>query len=218
MEFRARIVTWDEIEDWCRNLSDKIISNPIPDAIIGLSRGGLVPARMISDKLLIKELYAIKTEHWGLTATKDGTATLRQGLSSDIRGMNVLIVDDITDTGQSMKVAVDYVKSQSPKSVQTAAMLHITHSEFKPDYFAREISDSQWTWFIFPWNVFEDVMNLTGKILKQGMPLEQIRSELKKSFDLDISHERLLEVLRYMEKLRKIMYDGKDLFSPLSSS
>jgi hypoxanthine phosphoribosyltransferase len=218
MEFRARIVTWDEIEDWCRNLSDKIISNPIPDAIIGLSRGGLVPARMISDKLLIKELYSIKTEHWGLTATKDGTATLRQGLSSDIRGMNVLIVDDITDTGQSMKVAVDYVKSQSPKSVQTAAMLHITHSEFKPDYFAREISDSQWTWFIFPWNVFEDVMNLTGKILKQGMPLEQIRSELKKSFDLDISHERLLEVLRYMEKLRKIMYDGKDLFSPLSSS
>ncbi|MHB1492386.1 MAG: phosphoribosyltransferase family protein [Thermoplasmataceae archaeon] len=218
MEFRARIVTWDEIEDWCRNLSDKIISNPVPDAIIGLSRGGLVPARMISDKLLIKELYAIKTEHWGLTATKDGTATLRQGLSSDIRGMNVVIVDDITDTGQSMKVAVDYVKSQSPKSVQTAAMLHITHSEFKPDYFAREISDSQWTWFIFPWNVFEDVMNLTGKILKQGMSLEQIRSELKESFDLDINHERLLEVLKYMEKLRKIMYDGKDSFRPLNSS
>ena len=203
MEFRAKLVTWDEIEDWCKSLSDKIISIEIPDAIIGMSRGGLVPARIVSDKLLRKELYAVKTEHWGLTASKDGMAKLKQGLSSDIRGMNVLIIDDITDTGQSMKVALDYVKSQSPKSVKTAAMLHISHSEFIPDYYAREISDSQWTWFIFPWNVFEDVMNLTGKILKEPMTLLQIKKELGKSFELEIDEPRLKTILEYMEKLKK---------------
>ena len=218
MEFRAKLVTWDEIEDWCKSLSDKIISGEIPDAIIGMSRGGLVPARIVSDKLLRKELYAVKTEHWGLTASKDGMAKLKQGLSSDIRGMNVLIIDDITDTGQSMKVALDYVKSQSPKSVKTAAMLHISHSEFIPDYFAREISDSQWTWFIFPWNVFEDVMNLTGKILKGSMNLLQIKEELGKSFELEIDEPKLKTILEYMEKLKKIKSDGNGKFSTLESS
>jgi hypoxanthine phosphoribosyltransferase len=218
MEFRAKLVTWEEIEDWCKSLSDKIISEEIPDAIIGMSRGGLVPARIVSDKLLRKELYAVKTEHWGLTASKDGMAKLKQGLSSDIRGMNVLIIDDITDTGQSMRVALDYIKSQSPKSVKTAAMLHISHSEFIPDYFAREISDSQWTWFIFPWNVFEDVMNLTGKILKTPMTLLQIRKELGKSFELDMDEQRLKTILEYMEKLKKIKSDGSGNFSALESS
>lgn len=217
MEFRAKLVTWDEIEDWCKSLSDKIISGEIPDAIIGMSRGGLVPARIVSDKLLRKELYAVKTEHWGLTASKDGMAKLKQGLSSDIRGMNVLIIDDITDTGQSMKVALDYVKSQSPKSVKTAAMLHISHSEFIPDYFAREISDSQWTWFIFPWNVFEDVMNLTGKILKEPMTLLQIKKELGKSFELEIDEPRLKTILEYMERLKKIKLDGGGNFSPIEA-
>ncbi len=217
MEFRAKLVSWEEIEDWCKSLSDKIISGQIPDAVIGMSRGGLVPARIISDKLLRKELYAVKTEHWGLTASKDGTAKLKQGLSSDIRGMNVLIVDDITDTGQSMKVALDYVRSQSPKSVKTAAMLHISHSEFTPDYFAKEISDSQWTWFIFPWNVFEDVMNLTEKVLREPMTVNQIKKELRHSFELEIEEPRLKTILEYMEKLNKIKsHDGK--YSPSDAS
>ena len=218
MEFRAKLVTWEEIEDWCKSLSDKIISGQIPDAIIGMSRGGLVPARIISDKLMRKELYAVKTEHWGLTASKDGTAQLKQGLSSDIRGMNVLIVDDITDTGQSMKVALDYVKSQSPRSVKTAAMLHISHSEFVPDYFAREISDSQWTWFIFPWNVFEDIMNLTGKILKEPMTIAQIKDKLRQSFELEIDEPRLKTILEYMERLKKLKFHEDGKYSPLEAS
>ncbi|EQD76542.1 xanthine-guanine phosphoribosyltransferase [mine drainage metagenome] len=218
MEFRARIVKWDEIEDWCRNISDSLIKGQIPDAIIGMSRGGLVPARIVSDRLLIKELYAIKTEHWGLTATIDGTATLKQGLSSNIKGMNVLIVDDITDTGQSMKLAYDYIKSQSPGSVRTAAMLHITHSVFKPDYFAREINDSQWTWFIFPWNVFEDVMNLSGKIINHEMEVAEIKEGLFKAYELEITEEKLSEVLIYMENLGKIRKNPNNSFNPIMQS
>ena len=98
MDFRAKLVTWSEIEKWCETINRKMLEDFKPDVIIGLSRGGLVPARILSDINLIKDLYAIKTEHWGLTATVDGTAVLKYGLNVPVEGKKVIIVDDITDT------------------------------------------------------------------------------------------------------------------------
>ena len=208
MDFRARIVTWKEIDDWCRTLSGQIIGSRLPDAIIGLSRGGLVPARILSDRLFIKELYSVKTEHWGLTATKDGTATLKQGLSLDISGLDVMLVDDITDTGQSMKLAYDYAKSKNSSSVRTATMIHIQHSDFKPDFFAKEVTGNEWTWFIFPWNVFEDVANLSSKLLETEVKTGELKLRLKEKFDLDVEDQVLKEVIAYMEKLGRVEIQG----------
>ena len=99
MEFKANLVSWDEIEEWCKKLRDKIIDSYKPDIIVALSRGGLVPGRILSDMLWIKDIVALKTEHWGVTATRDGKATLKDPGSLNLSGKNVLIVDDITDTG-----------------------------------------------------------------------------------------------------------------------
>jgi hypoxanthine phosphoribosyltransferase len=40
-----------------------------PDLTIGIVRGGLVPARVVCDFLLQKDLAAIKVDHWGIAAT-----------------------------------------------------------------------------------------------------------------------------------------------------
>jgi hypoxanthine phosphoribosyltransferase len=214
MDFKARLVKWTEIEKWCESINEKMLSDDMPNAIIGLSRGGLVPARIISDMILLKELYAIKTEHWGLTATVDGKADLKYGLNVSIEGKNVLIVDDITDTGQSMKLAYDYVKTLKPKTLKTAAMLHIGHSTFTPDYYAEYVSDAQWTWFIFPWNVYEDVINLTSKLKIEDNSLESIRKELKANYDLEIGQIELEKVMDQMVRIGKAKKDG-NLFSTI---
>ena len=62
-----------------------------PDMIIALSRGGLVPSRLIGDFLHIKNILAIKVDHWGITATKDGKAEISHGLNADLKGKKVLI-------------------------------------------------------------------------------------------------------------------------------
>src|SRR3989337_221171 len=94
----------------------------------------------------------IKVDHWGITATKDGKAHLRYPLNADLSGKNVLIVDDITDTGESMKIATEFTKKLNPKQIRTATIFHIRTSKFVPDYYGREID---WVWVMWPWNYVE---------------------------------------------------------------
>ena len=209
MEFKAKLVTWDDIEKWCEEINKKMLKDGIPDAIIGLSRGGLVPARILSDMILMKNLYAIKTEHWGLTATVDGKADLKYGLNVSIEGKNVLVVDDITDTGQSMKLAYDYIKTLKPKSVKTSTMLHIGHSSFVPDYYAQFVTDKEWTWFIFPWNIYEDVLRLLDKAMIGEHTEEEIITLLASNFDLNISRQLLQDLLSNFRQSGKVFRNNQ---------
>ncbi|MCL4329912.1 MAG: phosphoribosyltransferase [Candidatus Thermoplasmatota archaeon] len=217
MEFHARLVRWKEIEDWCISIRDKVLDSYDPDVIIGLSRGGLVPARILSDMLWIKDLYAVKTEHWGITAKADGKAILREDGTINVANRKVLIVDDITDTGSSMMLARDYVFRHKPAGLKTSTMLHITHSKYRPDFFAEEVEDKNWTWFIFPWNVYEDILNLTLKVLKDPMTLSALESALKEHFDLNTEAADLEEILNYLAARGRIIHSG-NLWAPARPS
>lgn len=209
MDFRAKLVSWAEIEKWCETINKKMLADFQPDVIIGLSRGGLVPARILSDMNLIKDLYAIKTEHWGLTATVDGKAVLKYGLSVPVEGKKVIVVDDITDTGQSMKLAYDYALSQKPAELKTATMLHITHSTYEPDYYGEKVDEAHWTWFIFPWNVYEDVTNLAGKLKFNSAGVDKIREMLNEHYMMKIDDLTLEKVLKQMKTMNKIKENGE---------
>ncbi len=212
MEFKAYLVTWDEIETWCSKLRDQIMNNYKPDVIIALSRGGLVPGRILSDMMWIKDLMAVKTEHWGITATRDGKATLKDPGMLDISGRKILVVDDITDTGQSMKLATDYITKQHPAEVRSATMLHITRSTFRPDYYASGIDEKQWTWFIFPWNIYEDMNNLISKVLTRDMELSVIEKKLEENFGLELQSGFLDHILHDLAAANKVTELSSGLF------
>ncbi|EQD63882.1 xanthine-guanine phosphoribosyltransferase [mine drainage metagenome] len=208
MQFKARLVTWEEIVDWCLSLRSSIVVDYQPDSIIGLSRGGLVPARLLSDYLWIKDLFSVKTEHWGITASKDGEARISADVSLPVKGRKVLIVDDITDTGSSMKLAVDTIKKLGPASIKTSTMLHIEHSTYVPDYYAAGVSAKEWTWFIFPWNVYEDVLNLSGKVMQRPMQLIEISTALRENFGLELERGYLQELLKNFAMSGKVKPSG----------
>ena len=200
-KFRCKLVSWKDIERWSKDIVKKVLESGYePEIVIGLARGGLVPARLISDYLNIKDLYAVKTEHWGVTATPDGKAKLAQGLQVDISGRKILVVDDITDTGQSLKLAVEHIAQQNPKEIRSATLLHITHSKYVPHYYSEEVPEENWTWFIFPWNVYEDLRNLIQKIMDRRMRMREIKDSLLTNFDIDVSLKVIGEVLRDLER------------------
>lgn len=199
----AKLVTWDEIAEWCSSLGDMIVGSGYrPDAVIGLARGGWVPSRLICDELVSKNLISLKTQHWGVTASKDGTARLVGGIQEDIAGKDVLIIDDITDTGDSLRLAHEHAASMSAGTVRTATMLHITHSKFVPDYFAKEVVKENWTWFVFPWNYYEDMSTFIREILAER-PLREreIGSLLRKNHGILMSEGRLSRTLARLELL-----------------
>lgn len=191
-DVRCKIVSWEEVEDWADKLSEKIKKGFKPDIVIGLTRGGWVPARLICDRLKIKNLLAVKTEHWGLTATKDGKAKLVHGIGMDIEGKNILVIDDITDTGQSLALAIEHIKEKNPKEIKSATLLHITHSNIIPDFYVVEVPKEEWTWFIFPWNFNEDIRNFVEKASNHSKETNEIKELLKKHCQIDVD-ERVIE-------------------------
>ena len=208
-KFRCQLVSWRDIERWSKDIVRKVIESGYnPDIVIGLARGGLVPARLISDYLNIKDLYAVKTEHWGITATPDGKAKLAQGLQVDIRNKRVLVVDDITDTGQSLKLAVEHISDQKPKEIRSATLLHITHSKYVPHYYSQEVPAENWTWFIFPWNVYEDLRNLIQKVLVGRMRMRDVKDALRENFEIDVNMKIISEVLWDLNRRGKVRRIG----------
>lgn len=194
-KFDCWLPSWDELHEYIKQIVKKIKKDDYhPDIVIALSRGGFVPAKFICDLLIIKDLVSIKVDHWGVTATKDGKAHLRYPIDVDLTGKKVLIVDDITDSGESMIIATDFVKKLNPKEVKTAAIFHIKHSKFIPDYYSKKID---WVWVMWPWNYIEDMCNIIPKVLdeKKGCSVQEIRKCLKERFNIEVSEEHLLEII-----------------------
>ena len=211
MEFKATYVSWKEIEEWTKGIRKMVVENNYnPDIIIGIARGGLVPARMVADYLFKKDLLSIKTEHWGLTATKNGKAVLREKLNYDVSGKKVLIVDDITDTGESMKLSYNYVKSLNPADVKTTSMLYIDGSNYTPDFYGKGLSKEEWAWFVFPWNVYEDTYNLSKKFMDAPVGVGELKEKLAENYGLNVEDIDLEEVLENIAALKMLKrHEGK---------
>ena len=109
-------LSWDDTIDLVNTLCEKIITEqPNIDSVFGLKRGGLIPAVMISHKLGLP---------W-----------------SDVMLPNTLVVDDICDTGITLKNTV---------GVYTAVLHYKPHTScYKPNIYAYEHNGDEW--IIYPW-------------------------------------------------------------------
>jgi hypoxanthine phosphoribosyltransferase len=108
----------------------------------------------------------------GKTARKP---VVTQPLAENISKKNVLVVDDVSDTGRSMKVALDHMIDKGAAGVKTATVYFKPHSIFKPDFFADSTSD----WIIFPWERLEATKLLIQKARARGRDINSVRKTLK---------------------------------------
>ncbi len=215
-KFKCYLVSWEEAYRLAKILSRKIKSSGFePDLVIGIARGGLVPARVVCDFLLQKDLAAIKVEHWGIAATL-GKAKIKFPLPIDISGKRVLIVDDVADTGDTFSVIMDYIKGKAPSEVKTAVLHYKTCSTSVPDYWAER--QDKWKWIIYPWAAYEDLTGFIKRVLTEPMTHEEVRRALKSNFDIKISKKDLMEMLNDMQaagEIRKIKKGAlKNLWAP----
>jgi hypoxanthine phosphoribosyltransferase len=191
-KFECEVMDWDLFDRLSREVARKIKESEYqPDFMVGLARGGWVLSRVLCDHLGVKDLVSLKVEHWGVTATPDGKAQIKYPFKIDLTGKKVIVVDDITDTGDSMKIAVDYVQQMNPREVRTAALRHIDGSKFTPDYYGDVIT---WRWVVFPWNFTEDMCNLVAKAAEGARDLDEVKARLKFNFNVDLSGDQIRDV------------------------
>ncbi|MCX9082692.1 MAG: phosphoribosyltransferase [Candidatus Methanoperedens sp.] len=197
-------VSWDEACRLARTLAHTIVGSGYkPDIIIGISRGGLVPARMVCDLLLLDEIITIRTEHWG-TASRNEKARIKFSLpkEADISGKKVLVVDDIADTGDSFSLIMDYLKEKGPFDIRAAVFQYKTSSTFTPDYWGEKLEE--WKWIIYPWAFYEDIVGFVRELLIQPSTNEELKISLLNKYNIPISRNDLLEILNDFHTLGKI--------------
>ncbi|MCI4330911.1 MAG: phosphoribosyltransferase [Thermoplasmata archaeon] len=165
---RCRRTGWDDADRWADFLAEQVTrAGRVPETLVALTRGGWVPARLLADRLGLKRIVSLRAQHWGVTATPSGKAELTEGLSGPVEGQTVLVVDDITDTGESLELATAHVASHGARRVESATCLHISHSRFVPTYHAETIDRDHWVWVVFPWNYWEDLQTLGRRAFEE---------------------------------------------------
>ena len=152
MEDKITVLQTEQIWHQLYDLALKILESKfLPDVIIGISRGGLPVARFLSDLLEVKEITTIGVGFYKGINETEKKPSLTQKLNYDIKEKKVLLVDDVSDSGKSMKFTLKYLSNFQASSIKTATIHYKPHSIYKPDYYIVETSD----WIVYPWEYVE---------------------------------------------------------------
>jgi uncharacterized protein len=169
--------SWDEVYGMMMELARKIrASEYSPQVIVGVSRGGWPPARIMSDLLENSNLANMKVEFYTNIGVTAKTPKITQPVTSEVSGKRILVVDDVADSGHSLRVASKHLEQKGAQEIKVCTLYMKPKSVFKPDHFARTTTK----WVIFPWERLEAVKLIKKNLGHRGTTANVIR-ELKGS-------------------------------------
>ena len=167
-EFKCTITNWEYIYGLCRGVSEQVKAAEFePDVVVALARGGWFAGRCICDFLGMDDLTSLKMEHYVGTGQKADEPTVRYPMpEGSVEGKDVLVIDDIADTGGSIERAHEYVTDRGASEVRTATLQLLQTSEFEPEFVGERLEE--WTWVVYPWNFIEDMIDLISGVMEKA--------------------------------------------------
>ena len=147
-------VSWNQLVKDCHKLADNIKKNKF-DRILCISRGGLVWSRMFSDLLDLPISHLTVESYRDLRQQKETKIT---ETPNNLKNEIFLVVDEISDSGKTYQVVVDYLRSLKITKFYTLAPYIKPKTTFIPDFHLHCLD----AWVIFPYEIKE-----TEKALKK---------------------------------------------------
>ena len=141
-------VPYNEISFYSRMLARRIEEKTDISHVVGLARGGLIPATIMSyalDKPLLS--YGISS-YKGSKKTENFHVTQTFSLVDLPRNASLLVVDDICDTGDTMKHITQKLALADIKYTTACVYTKEKHKDWL-DYFGLVVKDNKW--IVFPW-------------------------------------------------------------------
>ena len=140
-------LSWSKTDEAIWTLHDEIFREFTPDIIVGVARGGLIPAVRISHISNNTLLRVVDVKFYTDIDKRQEKPNIAVPLLENIKNLNVLIVDDVADTGKTLVEVKKHVIEKEAKEVRIAVIAKKPHSIIDPDYYVFETDK----WIIFPW-------------------------------------------------------------------
>ena len=144
------VLTWADFGTAAHHLASTILADGYrPDLIVSVARGGLFTAAAIAYALDVKPLRVFNVEFYtGIEARLPEPVMLAPvPHQADFAGARVLIADDVTDTGRTLRLVRDYCATLATE-VRAAVVYEKSHTEIRSDY-VWKYTDA---WIDFPWS------------------------------------------------------------------
>ena len=140
-------LTWDVFGELCRALAVKVAqSGYSPDLVVGIAKAGVIPGAVIAS-MLGCDFYSMKiTRDTGAGKVRSRPKII-QAAPRDAAGKNVLIVDELCTSGDTLRMATNSLRQVGPAEIRTAVNF-VKVGGFRPDFYALETQGT----IVFPWD------------------------------------------------------------------
>lgn len=142
--------SWEYFHTLVKELKRQI--EIFPNIIVSIGKGGSIPGVILAEEFNCTNL------NLGLRSYKGqarGDIHEYQDIKcfDGLRDANILIVDDIADSGETLNYACRKFKGNGCERIQTASVFYKPCSKFKPNYIGLEVESE--IWIVQPWEVLE---------------------------------------------------------------
>lgn len=193
---QVQLVGLEEVVAACDRLAMAILESGFrPDLVVAIARGGFVPARFLCDFLQVGKLAGFRVQHYQAGAQKESRARVTIPLSVAIENANVLLVDDVNDSGKTLDAAILHLQSFAPAAVRVAVIHEKITTSRAADF--KAVTIREWHWVLYPWAVVEDIGEFIGSMKPVPQSVAEIRERLADDYELTLNAQQLDRVLRF---------------------
>jgi hypoxanthine phosphoribosyltransferase len=134
-------------------------------------------------RLAEKVAEKVKTSGYTGVEQRRGTPEIVYPLNADVPDLKVLVVDDVSDSGNSLKAAREHVLERGASEARVATLHVKPWSNFRPHYYAEEVE----AWVVYPWEPMETLMWMEERLKNEGLNPDEVRQRLlEKGFDPEL--------------------------------
>ena len=150
MNDEREVLTWERFGTATRELAAEVVRDGFrPDIVLAIARGGLTVAGALAYALGVKNCFAMNVEFYtDVDERLDVPVVLPPSLDLvDIRGLQVLIADDVTDTGRTLELVRKEI-TEHVAAARCAVLYQKPRSVITPEYVWARTE----RWIDFPWS------------------------------------------------------------------
>ena len=156
-------MSWEIFGEASRELATSVAEGGYePDIILAIARGGLLAAGALGYALAVKNLYTMNVEFYTGVDERLPVPMILPPVPDfeEVRDAKILIVDDVADTGHTLKLVNEFCSGRVAES-RIAALYEKPHSVVHCDYVWKKTDE----WINFPWSDREPVVKKANMVL-----------------------------------------------------